>query len=252
MAPDGGSHSRESDNDAEGRQRRRRRRRRGRGGDREGSGIAANAPQPPDDALEAMAKIGGLHPNGVREHETEDVPVLFFDDDKTQSPPLEERGRRSRRGRDHDVRKPLDDSGAEFADAPALEFELGSGSELPDLTGGTEAGERHSPSGRARRGRRAPRGLRAARAVDEGHERMPAPDLAPQRHESAAPLSKEVEEAVRDVPQAVPSAVHGAPGRDEIPSCVPEESAPPNALDPDPARPKRSGWWQRARASWRG
>ena len=41
----------ESESEADSRRRRRRRRRRGRGGDREGSGIAANAPQPPDDAL---------------------------------------------------------------------------------------------------------------------------------------------------------------------------------------------------------
>ena len=66
-----GAHRRESEIEAEGRQRRRRRRRRGRGGDREGSGIAANAPQPPDDALEAMARIGGLHPSAGLESETE-------------------------------------------------------------------------------------------------------------------------------------------------------------------------------------
>ena len=47
----GGAEPSASENEADGRQRRRRRRRRGRGGDREGSGIAANAPQPPDDAL---------------------------------------------------------------------------------------------------------------------------------------------------------------------------------------------------------
>ncbi len=52
----------ESDSEADNRRRRRRRRRRGRGVDREGSGIAANAPQPPDDALEAMARIDGLQP----------------------------------------------------------------------------------------------------------------------------------------------------------------------------------------------
>ena len=266
VAPDGGSHPRESDNDAEGRQRRRRRRRRGRGGDREGSGIAANAPQPPDDALEAMAKIGGLHPNGVLEHETETGPVPFFGDDETEARPLEDRGRRSRRGgRDRDLRKPLDDSGAEFADTQALEFELTSGPELSDSSDSREADERRSPAGRARRGRRAaPRGLRAARGgeaaatpnaasaltVDNEQDRTPAPDIAPQGHEGAAPLSEEMKEVVRDVPQSVPSEAHDAPGRDEIPSRVPDESAQPSALDP--ARPKRSGWWQRARASWRG
>ena len=52
----------ESESEADSRRRRRRRRRRGRGGDREGSGIAANAPQPPDDALEVMARIGQFQP----------------------------------------------------------------------------------------------------------------------------------------------------------------------------------------------
>ncbi|MGA7385588.1 MAG: Rne/Rng family ribonuclease, partial [Methylocella sp.] len=55
-----GAEPNDGQNEADGGQRRRRRRRRGRGGDREGSGIAANAPQPPDDALEAIAQIGGL------------------------------------------------------------------------------------------------------------------------------------------------------------------------------------------------
>jgi hypothetical protein len=40
--------------------------------------------------------------------------------------------------------------------------------------------------------------------------------------------------------------VDTAPGRDEIPSRL-EESSRMDAVDP--ARPKRSGWWQRARAS---
>jgi len=57
VAGTGGS---ENETEAEGRRRRRRKRRRGgRGTDREGSGISANAPQPSDDALGLIAGVTG-------------------------------------------------------------------------------------------------------------------------------------------------------------------------------------------------
>ena len=102
-APEERHTQRDGENEAEGRQRRRRRRRRGRGGDREGSGIAANAPQPPDDALEAMAKIGGLRPNATLENDEENAEPALFGADETafdqQDPGRSARrdGRRPRR-----------------------------------------------------------------------------------------------------------------------------------------------------------
>jgi ribonuclease E len=82
---DGGVEPSDSENEADGGQRRRRRRRRGRGGDREGSGIAANAPQPPDDALEAMAQIGGLRRSVALEGETETGQAPFPGNDQTEA-----------------------------------------------------------------------------------------------------------------------------------------------------------------------
>src|SRR5579875_2654267 len=52
----------DGDTEAYARQRRRRRRKRARGADRELPAVSPNAPQPPDDALRAVAEIGGLNP----------------------------------------------------------------------------------------------------------------------------------------------------------------------------------------------
>ncbi|MGB6175321.1 MAG: Rne/Rng family ribonuclease, partial [Methylocella sp.] len=94
---DGGAEPGDSENEADGGQRRRRRRRRGRGGDREGSGIAANAPQPPDDALEAVAQIGGLRRSVALESEAETGQAPFPGNDETEASRRDGR-RRSRRG----------------------------------------------------------------------------------------------------------------------------------------------------------
>jgi ribonuclease E len=66
-APPNGERPGEEGTDSDGRRRRRRRRRRGRGGEREGTPISANAPQPSDAALAMMATIGGHLPEGGRE-----------------------------------------------------------------------------------------------------------------------------------------------------------------------------------------
>ena len=267
---------RESENEAEGRQRRRRRRRRGRGGDREGSGIAANAPQPPDDALEAMAKIGGLHPSAALESDAEAGEIALAGDLAGDDEPMashQDIGRRSRRdGRR--TRKTPGPSDTGPSDATHLEFALISEAEPEpapsDVTGGIEADEGPSPAGRARRGRRAPREprTRSARAgevastpnstsafiADDVQDRHQTPDIAPQSNDenegkvTASPGRVKVD--ARETPQSAPSDDYGAPGRDDIPSPLTDESSQPNALDP--ARPKRSGWWQRAKVSWRG
>ncbi|MGQ0444483.1 MAG: Rne/Rng family ribonuclease, partial [Beijerinckiaceae bacterium] len=148
-ARDGGVES--SGNEAEGGQRRRRRRRRGRGGDREGSGIAANAPQPPDDALAAMAQIGGVRQGVALESEAETGQAPFPGNDESEANHRDGR-RRSRRG----GRAPRATSGnfpAESADDAQLEFE-----QEPDALG-EDLGE--GSAGRSRRGRRAPRVSRA-------------------------------------------------------------------------------------------
>jgi ribonuclease E len=237
----------DSENEADGGQRRRRRRRRGRGGDREGSGIAANAPQPPDDALEAMAQIGGLRRSVALESEAETGQAPFPGDDETEASHRDGRRRSGRGGR-----APRETSGnlaAGPADVTKLEFKP-----EPDTLGG---GMGEEGAGRTRRGRRAPRPPRAGR----GREAAVAPNVAsafatddrqvhaqavaPQRDDvEASPASGKAD--AREAPQSAPSVVDTAPGRDEIPSRL-GESSRTDAVDP--ARPKRSGWWQRARAS---
>jgi ribonuclease E len=243
---DGGAEPSDSENEADGGQRRRRRRRRGRGGDREGSGIAANAPQPPDDALEAMVQIGGLRRSVALESETENGQAPFPGNDETKAS-HRDGPRRSRRG----GRVPRETSGnlaAEPADAAQLEFKP-----QPDALGG-DIGEKGA--GKVRRGRRAPRALRAGRgreaavapnasafATDDRQVQTPA--VAPQGDDVEASPARASADP-REAPQSAPSDVDTAPGRDEIPSRLEE----PSRTDVvDPARPKRSGWWQRARAS---
>jgi len=244
---DGGVEPSDSENEADGGQRRRRRRRRGRGGDREGSGIAANAPQPPDDALEAMAQIGGLRRSVALESEAETGQAPFPSDDETDASHRDGR-RRSRRG----GRAPRETSGNLApgpADAATLEFKP-----EPDTLGG---GMGKEGAGRARRGRRAPRPPRASRgreaavvpnaasALVTDDRQVQAQAVAPQRDDvEALPASGKAD--AREAPQSAPSDVDTAPGRDEIPSRLGEASRT-DAVDP--ARPKRSGWWQRARAS---
>ncbi|MGH6823385.1 MAG: ribonuclease E/G, partial [Methylocella sp.] len=245
-AREGGAEPGDSENEADARLRGRRRRRRGRGGDREGSGIAANAPQPPDDALEAMAQIGGLRRSVALESEAETGEAPFPGVDETDASHRDGRRRFRRGGRTPGEASVTLDAGP--ADAAQLEVKP-----LPDSLGG---GMGEEGAGKARRGRRAPRAPRAGR----GREAAAAPSAAPafaaddRQVQAAAAQGDEVETSParadtepREAPQSAPSDV--APGRDEIPSRL-EESAQMDTLNP--ARPKRSGWWQRARASRRG
>jgi ribonuclease E len=239
----GGAEQSDSENEADARQRRRRRRRRGRGGDREGSGIAANAPQPPDDALEAMAQIGGLRRSVALASEAETGPAPFPGNDETDETGASHRdGRpRSRRGE----RGPRETSG-DLASGP-------SNAAAADLEFSEEMGE--ESAGRSRRGRRPPRAPRAGR----GRQDAAAPNAAsafttddrPEQAQAVAPQTDDVEASpasgnddAREAPAAAPPDVYSAPGQDEIPSRLDA----PSQVDA-PARPKRSGWWQRARAS---
>jgi ribonuclease E len=270
-APEERHTQRDGENEADGRQRRRRRRRRGRGGDREGSGIAANAPQPPDDALEAMAKIGGLRPNATLENDEENAEPALFGADETafdqQDPGRSARrdGRRSRRtSGDSDVgtaADPLAESAHTFESQPESAELSGSEPESLDLTAGTETGRRRPPAGRARRGRRPPReearnsqaddavaaapDAESVLVVDEVKERPEAPGIVPSENAAEVNAAFGNEETVaQEAP--LPDA-YGASGQHETPPRLPQESSQPEALDP--GRPKRSGWWQRARAS---
>ncbi|PZR82430.1 MAG: ribonuclease, partial [Hyphomicrobiales bacterium] len=179
---DGGAEPSDSENEADGRQKRRRRRRRGRGSDREGSGIAANAPQPPDDALEAMAQIGGLRRSVALESEAKTEEVPFPGNDESEASHRDGR-RRSRPG----GRAPRETSAnlaAGPADAAQLEFQP-----EPDALGGGMSEESAGKTGRGRRASRVPRAGRgreaavapnAASAFATDDRQVQAPAVAPQ------------------------------------------------------------------------
>ncbi|HEY8008514.1 MAG TPA: Rne/Rng family ribonuclease [Methylocella sp.] len=260
-APAEGHTHRDSEHDTEGRQRRRRRRRRGRGGDREGSGIAANAPQPPDDALEVMAKIGGLQPSltleGDSNNEQADLSVIDetpFDRQDSERSSGRERRRPRRMTSDADGETIPSETQPE-----SLELS-GSEAEALDLASGTEANRGRSSSGRVRRSRRPPRGSRVSQIDDVAASAQEAePDLLVDdvREQDAVPgasppdIAAEVDSAFGNVQteaRETPSPdAYGSSEQPVTPPRLPEDSPRPETLDP--ARPKRSGWWQRARAS---
>jgi len=195
------------------RKRRRKRRRRG-GRDRGEASIAANAPQPTDEGLAVVAEIGGdiipMDAPGVAEREP---------------PPEGEGADRYRRGRGG--RGQRDRGRRRYSEAPlAAEGELLTPDEpAPDSETRVDL-ENAAPF----------------------FERQ-APDVTPpDAPESAEPaLAADTHEAHHEAPQDAP---HEAPDVALEPGDRSAYEAPDSttAAD-DPARPKRSGWWQRARAS---
>ncbi len=189
--------------------RRRRRRRRRRGSERaSGEGIAADAPQPTDAGLAAMAEIGG-----------------------------------------------------DFAAAapPRAESETGEEEE------GRAQGARRR---RSRRGRRSERDrfappspeATAAEAEEPAEPSLFPDELAPlsaAEPEAPAPaLSSATDRPIAAEPEAPPTAGEPAPAPVGAEDNEPPATASPEAAPSEPApagdessRPRRSGWWQRARAT---
>jgi ribonuclease E len=207
--------------------RRRRRRRRRRGGERPfGESPSQDAPQPADDGLAAVAEIGGdlqtpsgeagaLDRRGPRSEEGRD-----------------RRSRRSRGQRDRFSRRPEGETTREtgapgFDSPPSLALEEEFAASEADYSQAPPAGDEVSV-----------RETSAEPAQTSDHEVRvePAPAAAAQEPEVEAPT---------------PAAGGAAPAQ---PPPVPEadaaaEPTPPAPPNDEPPRPRRSGWWQRARAS---
>ncbi len=270
----------EAESEAEGRGRRRRRRRRGRGGDREVSGIAANAPQPPDDALGAIARFGGLEaqaataPRGEPEPELE-LPLLVTEPEAAAAAPEiadtgeRRRSRRSARSRHEIAGAPVPEArpdGEATADAEAEPAVAG-----PE----PEAGEAPRRPTRARRGRRTTKARMAEEQLGAAEDTSlavagPAGSEALDGTRETTPAPQEVVVAAAPEAQPEPVAPEGDDSsskgatRSELPDAAAaatpsEESRVPPPAAPEPPvshsgaeeRPKRSGWWQRAKASQR-
>jgi ribonuclease E len=204
--------------------RRRRRRRRRRGGERSfGESLPQDAPQPTDDGLAVVAEIGGdlQAPSGE---------VNAFD---RRGPRSEEgRDRRSRRSRGQ--RNPL----AQRSDRETMrETEASSFDSPPSLALEEEFAASEADYSQALPPRDAVPAREATAAQTSAHEAgvEPAPGAAAQAPEVEAPAPVAV---------AAPSVGSSAPAE----ATAPAEPAPAPAED-EPARPRRNGWWQRARAS---
>ncbi len=203
--------------------RRRRRRRRRRNGERApGESIAADAPQPTDDGLAVVAEIGGdfagAEPQRA-ESETED--------EEARGP--SSRRRRSRRGRrDRErVAPTTGEAGAESGEAnePSL-----FGDEMTPSAPHPETSEAASSEAFEAPG---------AEPVAAGSPSEGAPVYAPEA--AAAPEP----EPTRAEASETPAAAHEPSPAEPAPAEAPE---PAPAVD-EPPRPRRSGWWQRARAT---
>ena len=207
--------------------RRRRRRRRRRGGDRPfGESIAPDAPQPTDDGLAVVAEIGG----------DLQAPIGDAEAFGRREPRSEgDRGRRSRRSRggrnrfasradeagfgepraanDADGREAQAEAGYEVAPSePGFDSTSGSGAEPVEATERSRALE--TPVGEIEQSPSAERSSLAREVAETPVERAVA------AQETQAPDS---------------------PSRDHVSDTAPAADEPP--------RPRRSGWWQRARAS---
>jgi ribonuclease E len=226
----------ESEGEASRRRRRRRRRRGGRSTDRDGGPfVEPNAPQPSDAGLAAVAAIGG------------DIPAA--------SMPVE----------------------AGFSDGESDELEAESFEVLPETEPGSETAE----NGEARRRRRSRRGgrNRHRETRPEGIapvEVMPSgewlPGLAqPQEPTDEIEAGSIMATAFGEVPPLTPAETAPAARPQDLtaeaqptePSAAsaaaPAQTAAPGSpspaeppVPPAPTGPKRTGWWQRAKASFGG
>ncbi len=223
------------------RPRRKRRRRRGRG-DREAVFQDANEPQPTDNGLEYVARIGGdfpTHGNGGRQaiagaEETEGAqPDNAAFGAAESGGGLRQRGRGRRRRGEPRVWGERNNNGDQGA-SPA-----------------PQADEEHAVE---------PAQDSGAAANEAAYAAGVAPEpVAPEPVATALAVSHDPEtvEAVaavhREVPAPVPvtEAIAG-----ETPQAVHAVEPPPAYIAPlpeaplDPARPKRSGWWQRAKQTF--
>src|SRR5271166_1104090 len=214
--------------EAEGRRRRRRRRRRG--GDRPYSdGVSGDAPQPADDGLAAMVEIGGVLA----------TPVAKVDGFEHRGHRGEgERGRRSRRphgGRGRFPPRVADDSFT-ATEAPA-----------------GEARPEHEAEQRAARVEPSDAPPEEATYAAERHLAALEPAEREMRHELfASPALVQEQDAEPSTP---PATTHEPPPPNDVAAPAATVTPAPETEHPvarpaDEARgPRRTGWWQRARAS---
>jgi len=244
--------------EAENRRRRRRRRGRGRNFEREGSGVEANGEQPSDEGLETMAAIGGDLILPVATESAEDGGFEPSSEEGSEGG-RRGRGRWRRRGRggrngenaefNGDWRPSAEARDESEAGAPAVETSGEAAAETP-----AQPGDSFAPL--PEWGGETPSVPESALAAEFAPPFAPdfASDFAAPAVEPAAPVV-EVTEAAAPEPKAVeaapqePVAVEPA-----APAPKPAPRAPelPAITQADPDKPKRSGWWAKAKANLTG
>ncbi len=226
-------HGDEAEQGEGGRRRRRRRRRRGR--DREATGINANAPQPSDEALAAVAQFGGF-----AERASEDALAEAGGAEDREALSAEEAGAAGRSA-----------TGGGGARAVAAMGKL----RPLNRCVGPSAKWTHSkrrPNRRAAIGRPMPR-QRALPAGSPRRQRRSSVKISP-------PASRRMWRDRRPRPQLAHTTEQPRPEIAETAFAKSTEEAEteshageePGLATVDPNRPKRTGWWQRAKASVRG
>jgi ribonuclease E len=181
------------------------------------------------------------------------------------------RRRRRRRGRDREAfagDAQGEEAGAESEseDEEEGQDEFAGAEASMESMEGVEAGESHGAEGEERGGRRRRRGRRGGRgcAREEGVETANDDDFVAQR-EVAAVMAEETPvpatepvvsvETAEAEPEAAPAAAEAAPAEQTpveepaAPAPVPEPEPIAVVLTPpDPDRPKRAGWWSKAKS----
>ena len=221
--------------------RRRRRRRRRRGNERPfAESMSQDAPQPTDDGLAVVAEIGGDLQAAVSEADSFDKRLRRNEADRGLR-----RSRRPRGGRNRFTARPNDDlhdaavpGGDAAISEPAEAIEAESGVTPIEAPFDSEPAPAPESTPVATESRPSEADVAAARhSVEETVTRTPS---APEQ-EPAAPSAPEPNAFTRQTP----TPVAPAPESDAEPASGPG----PAPVVEEPARPRRSGWWQRARAT---
>jgi ribonuclease E len=245
--------------EAESRRRRRRRRGRGRGYDRESSSVEANAEQPSDEGLGTLAAIGG------------DLVVAMpapagGDDDSEAMGDEESDGRRRGRGRwrrrggrggrggetgefngdwrpSDETRQGVQDGGHDVAQ----ELEGVTSGEAPGPADGASEAEPRRANGDEADFAPLPSWGAETSAPQDPRESAPEPE----------PVSHAAPEATQDStprqPEPAPAVLETQPEPPRpAPAPAPQQPELPVITQADPDKPKRSGWWARAKANLTG
>jgi ribonuclease E len=220
-----GSESASDNGEGDNRRRRRRRRGRGRGYDRESAGVDANAPQPSDEGLETVAEIAG-----------DLMTAPAAEDEGGENGGREER----RRGRGGWKRRNRSRSGAETSEFAG------------DWRKSDEEGEKQASAGEG--------GDALIETLADTPDFAPLPSWTAEAAPAEAPAHAEpappaqVEAAQMETPVASLAVSAPAPVAETAPEHAPAPVQPelPVITEADPDKPKRTGWWARAKANLTG